>query len=185
MKFKISLALAIFSVSALAQAAPSFWNVPNATPTPPEPPVVQEQVEPLEFLTATPTAVMAPMVQIPTATPTPLAGLKPLNPTQAAIFSLIIPGAGQVYAGDPAKGIAIAALFGVGLWQTLDNFQLIGNGYDRNDEAGNLFGFATLVVYGFGIQDAFNTATAYNKKNYLAFQLGINPEPNLSLAYKF
>ncbi|HEY5039355.1 MAG TPA: hypothetical protein VIJ93_09815, partial [bacterium] len=112
-------------------------------------------------------------------------------PTKAALFSVVVPGAGQVYAGDPLKGLVFATLFGVGLWQTIDNFQLVpdqpgsSNLVAKNETAGNLFGLATLAAYGFGIQDAFNTASNYNRKHYLALNFGITPRPNANLAFLF
>lgn len=189
MKLKSIAVLAALALPPGAFAAPTFWSVPSATATPPEPPVVQEQSEPLQYLTATPTAVVAPEVQIPSPTPTPQPGLRALNPTEAALFSVFVPGAGQVYAGDPAKGLVFATLFGIGLWQTLDNLQLVhdnsGNLVAKNETAGNLFGLATLAAYGFGIQDAYNTAANYNKRHYLTLNLGIAPYPSATLAYLF
>ena len=192
---------AVWLIPVLLQAAPQFWTVPNATPTPLPPPDIEQSAEPASVQTITPTPVMAPAVQVAPPTPTPRPGLTPKNPTQAALFSAIIPGAGEVYAGDPLKGVAFAALFGLGLWQTLDNLQLVPdvsgsiaqtltNNQNvsvraKNETAGNLFGLATLAVYGFGIQDAFNSAATYNKDNYLTLHFGIEPHPNASLAYRF
>jgi len=191
MKFKVLPALVLFGWIPFVYAAPVFWNVPNATPTPPEPPDVQQQEEPAVFQTASPTPVPAPALRFPTATPTPLPGLKAKNPTEAALFSVVVPGSGQVYAGDPAKGLVFAALFGLGLWQTIDNLSLVpdqvnGGVKSKNEDAGELFGLATLAVYGFGIQDAFNTTDKYNKEHYLvALNLGIAPYPNAILTCHF
>jgi hypothetical protein len=186
MKFKVLLILAALGMFSNLKAAPSFWNVENATPTPLPPPEVQEWGDTTDIVKPTATPVVAPSVQIPTPTPTPLPGLSPKSPTQAALFSVFVPGAGQVYAGDPVKGIVFASLFGIGLWQTLDNLQLVGGlGYTKNETAGELFGLATLAVYGFGIQDAYDTAAIYNKKNYLTLHFGITPRPNANLAYMF
>jgi len=189
MKFKALLTAAVFSFPLMLLAAPNFWNVPNATPTPLPPPDIQQSLEPVVFQTSTPTPVLAPSVQMPTATPTPRPGLSPKNPTEAALFSVVIPGSGHVYAGDPVRGVVFAALFGVGLWQTLDNLQLVhddsGNLVAKNETAGNLFGLATLAAYGFGIQDAYNTAAQYNKRNNLTLNFGIEPRPSASLAFSF
>jgi hypothetical protein len=180
--------LLLFLVSPL-QAAPNFWANPSFTPTPVPPPQIQEWGQMSEDLQPTATPVLAPKVQIATPTPTPVPGISPLNPTQAALFSVVLPGSGHVYAGDPLKGILFASLFGVGLWQTLDNLQLVHNSSGdlvaKNETAGNLFGLATLAAYGFGIQDALNTAVNYNKRNNLTLSLGLNPEPNASLAFNF
>jgi hypothetical protein len=117
--------------------------------------------------------------------------MKPKSPTQAAIFSAVIPGSGQVYDEDPLRGLAFAALFGVGLWQTLDNFSLQpespgGTTYkSKNEDLGNLFGLATLAVYGFGVMDAYNGAVGYNNRNHLSLSLGLKPLPNASLAFRF
>jgi len=176
-------------LSATLQAAPNFWNNTDATPTPLEAPPVQAVEEPVEYKTATPTPVTAPAVEIPTATPTPQPGLKPLNPTQAALFSVFVPGSGHIYAGDPLKGIAFASVFGVALWQTIENLQTIPDGQgglqSKNETAGNLFGLAALAAYGFGIQDAYNTAQNYNKRNYLSLNIEISPRPNAALAFLF
>lgn len=189
MKIKALLTALVFVSVSYSQAAPNFWNVPNATPTPLPPPDIQQSIEPLTFQTATPTPVLAPAVQPATPTPTPRPGLSPKNPTEAALFSVVVPGAGHVYAGDPIRGLAFATLFGLGLWQTLDNLQLVrdssGNLVAKNETAGNLFGLATLAAYGFGIQDAYNSAVQYNKRNNLTLNFGITPRPNASLAFSF
>jgi TM2 domain-containing membrane protein YozV len=189
MKFKAFLILMGFGLVSNLQAAPSFWNDTNATPTPIPAPEIQPWGDTTDTLKPTATPVLAPTVRFPTPTPTPRPGLSALNPTQAALFSVVIPGSGQVYAGDPLKGILFASLFGLGLWQTLDNFQLVSDGAGglvaKNETAGNLFGLATLAAYGFGIQDAYNTAASYNKKNYLTLNFGVSPRPNARLAYMF
>lgn len=190
MKLKALITLAAFGLCSAVNAAPNFWNADDATPTPPQPPQIQTLEQPSEYLTSTPTPVTAPLVPVLSPTPTPEPGLNALNPTQAALFSVFVPGSGQVYAGDPAKGLVFAALFGVGLWQTIDNLQLVrdssGNVLSaKNETAGNLFGLATLAAYGFGIQDAYNSAVNYNKKHYLTLNFGITPRPNASLAYLF
>ncbi|HVZ81258.1 MAG TPA: hypothetical protein VHE12_10770 [bacterium] len=191
MKYRSFLVLVSFALAGFLQAAPSFWDVPNATPTPIPTPEIQNWGQITEYNTPqpTPTPVMAPQVEAPTPTPTPLPGLSPKDPTVAALFSVVLPGSGHVYAGDPLKGIAFAALFGVGLWQTLDNLQLVHNGSGdlvaKDETAGNLFGLATLAAYGFGIQDAMNTASDYNKQNHLTVSLGLEPYPNAVLAYRF
>src|SRR5258708_11582917 len=153
----------LFLAASSLQAAPQFWNIKNATPTPPQPPDISAVEQPVAFLTATPTPVMAPKLQPLSPTPTPQPGLRAKNPTQAALFSVIIPGSGHVYAGDPLKGVVFAPLFGIGLWHTINNLQLVrdssGNVISaKNETAGNLFGLGTLAAYGFGIQDAYNTA---------------------------
>jgi hypothetical protein len=191
MKYRSFLIPVLFTLAGVLQAAPNFWEVPNATPTPIPAPEVQNWGNVTEYNTPvpTPTAVMAPRVELPTRTPTPRPGLSPKDPTVAALFSVVVPGSGHVYAGDPLKGIVFAALFGVGLWQTLDNLQLVRNDAGdlvaKNETAGNLFGLGTLAAYGFGIQDAMNTASDYNKQNHLTLSLGLQPYPNAVLAYRF
>jgi hypothetical protein len=86
------------------------------------------------------------------------------------------------------KGVVIAALFGVGLWQTIDNLSLQnvnGTVQSKDEDLGNLCGLATLAIYGYQIQDASDTSAQYNKKNYLTFNLGISPGPNARFAYMF
>lgn len=197
MKLNALFLLAALTLASPLQAAPQFWDIKNATPTPPQPPDVSSVAQPAEFLTATPTPALAPRVEIPTPTPTPVPGLNPINPTHAALFSVFVPGLGHVYAGDPLKGLVFAAVFGVGLWQTIDNLSLVSdtpggntlgtsnNLVAKNETAGNLFGLVTLAAYGFGIQDAYSTAVNYNKNNHLTLSFGIVPRPNASLAYLF
>jgi TM2 domain-containing membrane protein YozV len=191
MKYRSFGFLVFFAMTGALQAAPNFWDVPNATPTPVPAPEIQNWGQITEYNTPvpTPTAVMAPKFEYLSPTPTPQPGLSPKDPTVAALFSVVVPGAGHVYAGDPLKGIIFASLFGVGLWQTLDNLQLVrtsaGDLVAKDETAGNLFGLATLAAYGFGIQDAMNTATDYNKQNHLTVSLGLEPFPTATLAYRF
>jgi hypothetical protein len=143
-------------------------------------------------------------VSFPTPTPTPLPGLKPKDATTAALFSTVIPGAGQCYNGDPFRGLVFATLFGVGLWQTIDNLSLVngnngaasgagansdinhnGNSVVKNEDAGELFGLATLAVYGFGIQDAANGANDYNRRNNLSLTFQLKPRGGAQLALRF
>jgi hypothetical protein len=193
MKLRALFILTAFGWASSLSAAPKFWEVKGTvTPTYLEPPQVQPlDEEPADHKLATPTPVIAPVVDFPTPTPTPEPGLHAKNPTQAALFSVVVPGSGQVYAEDPVKGIVFAALFGVGLWQTINNFELVPeapmstNLVARNETLGNLFGLATLAAYGFGIQDAYNTAASYNKTHHLSLDLEIAPRLGANLAYRF
>ncbi len=189
----VLLVLASFTVTgyfSTLQAGPQFWTSEQGTPTPPEAPNVNTENVPSGYLTASPTPVLAPVIQAISPTPTPRPGIKPLDPTAAALISVVVPGSGEVYAGDPLKGLVVAALFGTGLWQTIDNLSLVNNASTgkltaKNEDLGSLCGLATLVVYGYQIQDASDLAAQYNKKNYLTFNLGISPVPNVRLAYMF
>lgn len=196
MKLKLlTLSLALVAFIAIGfmsslHAGPQFWTSEQGTPTPPEAPDVNTSNLPSAYLTASPTPVPAPIIQAVAPTPTPRPGIGKIDPTAAALFSVIVPGSGEVYAGDPLKGVAVAALFGVGLWQTLDKLSLhsVSGSTElvaKDENLGSIFGLATLIVYGFQIQDASDTANAYNKRNYLTFNLGISPEPNVRFAYKF
>ncbi|GEM_PF-1232271 len=182
------------------QAGHNFWTSEDESPTPTVVPNLSS-----EFLTASPTPVIVPAIRAVPPTPTPRPGLKAIDPTAASLFSVVVPGSGQVYAGDPLKGIVIAALFGVGLWQTIDNLSLqpTNSGLPQNQDVngtqttitgtlqskdevlGSLEGLATLAIYGYQIQDASDMAAQYDKKNYLTFNLGISPRPNARLAYMF
>ncbi len=142
---------------------------------------------------------------MPSPTATPLPGIKPKDPTTAAIFSTVIPGVGQVYDEDPLRGLIFAGLFGVGLWQTIDNLSLVngnngaangaganpndvshnGNAVVKNEDAGELIGLATLAVYGFGIQDAANGANNYNHRNNLSLTFEVKPRSGAQLALRF
>ncbi len=191
MKLNAFLLSMTFLATSALQAAPQFWEQHGTiTPTMVVPQPVEE-MEPASYKMATPTPEAAPQVQYATPTPTPLPGMNPTNPTQAAIFSAVIPGSGHIYAGDPVKGILFAAVFGVSLWQTIDNFTLVPESpgsttlKSKNEDLGHLFGLVTLAAYGFGIQDAYSTAANYNKRNNLTLQFGITPRPSADLAYSF
>src|SRR5665213_426383 len=166
--------------SSSLHAAPQFWTSEQDTPTPIPAPSVDTSNVPIAYLTASPTPVIAPRIKAVSPTPTPRPGLKRENPTAAALLSVEVPGLGQVYAGDPLKGVVIAALFGVGLWQTIDNLSLQSASSGtlstvKDENLGSVEGLVTLAIYGYQIQDASDMATQYNKKNYLTFNLGISP----------
>lgn len=181
----VCLILLLLPGSAL-WASPSFWGGANATPTPPGPPPIEQTEEPPAVQMATPTPVMIKSVIFPTATPTPLPGLHSKDSTTAALLSTIVPGLGQVYDGEPLRGLVFAALFGVGLWQTIDNLQLVpGTSTVKNEDAGELIGLGTLAVYGFGIQDASNEANNYNRRNNLALTFQLKPRSGAQLALRF
>ncbi len=146
----------------------------------------------VDIVKPTDTPVVAPLVQIATSTPTPLPGLSPKSvqlrsrsffccrsQSSKTKFTRVI------RSRELCSPLFLESAFG----KTLDNLQLVydssGDLVAKNETAGNLFGLATLAVYGFGIQDAYNTAVSYNKKNYLTFHLGITPRPNANLAYMF
>jgi hypothetical protein len=195
MKSKSLLVLAFlvssifYGIGSSLTAAPEFWTSESATSTAIAPPDVDTVKQPLSYQTATPTPIVVPTVEAVGPTPTPLPGLHAVDPTMAAIFSAVVPGSGQVIANDPLRGFVIASLFGVGLWQTIDSLQLVkdsgGKLVSKDENLGSLTGLGTLAVYGFGIQDAFDTADNYNKKNYLTLNLGISPRPSASLVYNF
>lgn len=201
MKLKFLACLILFLLPGPALwAVPSFWSVQGATPTPPAPPPVEQTEESSSVLAPSPTPEAVKSVVFPSPTPTPLPGLKSKDSTTAAIFSMIIPGSGQVYDDDPLRGVVFAALFGVGLWQTIDNLSLVsgnneagnngylshnGNSVIKNEDAGELIGLATLAVYGFGIQDAANGANNYNRRNNLSLTFQVKPRSGAQLALRF
>lgn len=190
--FLFLLSLTCFAT--FAEAAPKFWqsNGPTETPTPPLAPIPQVMEEASSEPKVTPSApVTAPRIDIATPTPTPALGVERLDPTLAAVLSAVVPGSGHVYAGDPLKGLAFATVFGLGLWQTIDNLRLVPDPSDpdstisKDETAGNLFGLVTLAAYGFGIQDAFSTAVEHNRRNHLSVRLEVAPGPTLRLACLF
>jgi hypothetical protein len=198
-KILITGVLSFFIGTSALQAAPSFWNPSGTqTPTPVAAPPILVPSDSAQGMTATPTAVVAPVVGIVTATPTPEPGVHHKDPTAAAVFSLVIPGAGQVYDDDPLKGLAFAAVFGVSLWQAIDNLQLHPDPNDhtpanqggpaelvKNEDLGSLFGLLTLVTYGFGIEDALDGAVDYNRRHFVSLSLGLQPMASASISYHF
>ena len=189
---RVAFVIALLAWVPAVQAAPNFWQPHGTlTPTPPAPPLVEVSQEPDQFQTATPTPVLAPAVKVPTPTPTPEPGFSPKDPSTAALFSVVLPGAGQFYNDEPLKGLVFATLFGLGLWQTLNNLQLVSDASSgatcvaKNETAGNLFGLATLAAYGFGIQDAYNSATGYNRSHNLTLSFGFRPQIGADLTYRF
>jgi hypothetical protein len=183
--------------ASMAQAAPKFWQPsgPTETPTPLHAPVPQVMEDSSLEPKTTPSApVTAPLIGVATPTPTPSLGVQKLDPTLAAVLSAVVPGSGHVYAGDPLKGLAFATVFGLGLWQTMENLQLVPDPSDitppistisKDETAGNLFGLVTLAAYGFGIQDAFSTAVEHNRRNHLSMRLEVMPGPALRLSCLF
>ncbi len=187
----VCLILFLISTSPLL-AAPSFWGGQEETPTPSTLMPVEEVVATPTISGPTATPVVIQNVSFPTPTPTPLPGMKSKDATTAAILSTVLPGLGQVYDEDPLRGVAFAALFGVGLWQTIDNLQLVnasnpagGNKEVKNEDAGELIGLGTLAVYGFCIQDAANSANNYNRHNNLALTFQLKPRSGAQLALRF
>ncbi|HVM32762.1 MAG TPA: hypothetical protein VMU88_06475 [bacterium] len=189
--FRFGVLVFLSGLSSL-QAAPSFWNPSGTqTPTPVSAPPVLVPSEPVQYLTATPTPVVAPFVGIATPTPTPAPGITAKSPVEAALFSVVVPGSGQVYDGDPLKGLAFAAVFGVSLWQTIDALQLEPNPSNpgdviaKDEERGSLFGLVALAAYGFGIEDALDGAADYNRRHYVSLSMGLQPMASASLTYHF
>jgi len=191
MKIQYLFIPAIFALASLAQGANLWQTDATPTPTPLLAPVLETFTRPSADQTATPTPGIAVPLKALSPTPTPQPGLKAKSPAQAAIFSAILPGSGQVYNEDPLRGLVLAGLFGVGLWQTLDNFSLHPESPGssvmvvKDEDLGSIIGLGTLAVYGYGIQDALNGATQYNKNHYLTFSIGLQPRPGASLAFRF
>jgi hypothetical protein len=155
--------------SSSLHAAPQFWTSEQDTPTPIPAPSVNTSSVPISYLTASPTPVIVPRIKAVSPTPTPRLGLKPEDPTAAALLSVVVPGSGQVYAGDPLKGVVIAALFGVGLWQTIDNLSLQSASDGtlstvKDEDLGSIEGLLTLAIYGYQIQDASDTELSTTRK---------------------
>jgi hypothetical protein len=117
-----------------AWSEPSFWKKGTPTPITPKPP----QVAPLPSDESEPatgqnqdgfTAVEAPALGEPVATPTPVPGKTPKSPTTAGLLSAVLPGSGHVYAGQPLRGLFFAGAFGLTLWQSLENFHKLSGQY--------------------------------------------------------
>ena len=145
-----------------------------------------------EFLPAVRPATL-PDVRFPDkveATPTPMPGSVPRDPTAAALMSAVVPGLGHVYCGEPVRGLFFSAAFGISLYLALDNLRLEPEtGSDqrvaRNETAGSLYGLAALAAYGFGMQDAAGSARRYNRRNHLNLSVSAAPYPHAVVAYAF
>jgi hypothetical protein len=117
---------------------------------------------------ATPTPVVAPSLPETDGLPEPVAGKSPKRPRTAGWMSAVLPGSGHVYAGEPLKGLFFAGAFGLTLWQSVDNLQKLQPDYrEKNATAGQLYGLAAIVTYGFCVQDAFDSARRYNRRYHL------------------
>jgi len=173
-----------------AWSEPSFWKKGTPTPSAPKPPQVapvdDEEINPTSLnAQASPTPVEAPALAEPAETPTPVPGKNPKNPTKAGLMSVVIPGSGHFYAAQPLRGVLFAGVFGVSLWQSIENFKKI-DGKIKNSNAGQLYGLAALVAYGFGVQDAYDSANRYNRRFHL--KLAFDPTtlgPRLMIARSF
>lgn len=157
---------------------------PQVTPNPKlAPPVVKPGHDNLSFPVMAPATL--PNVKFPDRvepTPTPVPGRVPKDPTAAAIFSALVPGLGHVYGREPLKGIFFAAAFGVSTYLSVDNFRLVKEPNSdervaRNETAGSLYGLAALAAYGFSIQDAYNSARRYNRRQHFGVTLAPVPRP--------
>ncbi len=181
-------AFLLFFGALSARCEPTFW-VKDGTPTPvaPKPP----QVAPLQDATdakdqVTPIAIEAPFLAEPSPTPTPEPGRTSKSPTKAALFSALLPGSGQVYTAQPLRGVCVAGVFGVALWQSIANFQKLPGEYKaKNATAGQLFALAAIATYGFGIQDAYDGANRYNRRYHLKASLDPQGRPRLTFAWVF
>lgn len=188
--FFLVFAILVAGVSS-AWSEPSFWKKGTPTPFVPKPP----QVAPLpsdENETASGqdqggfTAVEAPALGEPVATSTPVPGKNSKSPTTAGLLSAVLPGSGHVYAGQPFRGLFFAGVFGLSLWQSLENFHKLAGQYkSKNATAGQLFGLAAIVSYGFGVQDAYDSANRYNRRYHLKLSLNSTLGPHLMIARSF
>jgi hypothetical protein len=101
-------------------------------------------------------------------------------------MSAVIPGSGHVYAGEPLKGLFFAGAFGVALWLSIENFQKLGGQYRTKDAtAGQLYGLAAIVAYGFGVQDAYDSAYRYNRLYHLKLSMGSSRGAGIMLVRSF
>jgi hypothetical protein len=170
---------------------PSFWKK-DGTPTPSSlkppqvAPVEEDENNPANLnAQVTPTPVEAPVLGEPVAAPTPVLGKKTKHPTLAGLMSAVIPGSGNVYAAQPLRGVLFAGVFGVALWQSIENFKKT-DGVIKNSNAGQLFGLAALVAYGFGVQDAYDSANRYNHRYHLKVAYDLDTRgPRLMIARSF
>jgi hypothetical protein len=173
-----------------AWSEPSFWNKGTPTPVAPKPPQVapipvDENETAAEKAKNISEAVEAPVLGEPMATPTPVLGRKLKSPTKAGLFSAVLPGSGHVYAGQPVRGLLFAGVFGVTLWKSLENFKKNDDGTMKNSNAGQLYGLAALLTYGFAVEDAYDSANRYNRRYHLKLSLNSKLGPHLMIARSF
>jgi hypothetical protein len=174
----------------LGWSEPSFWNNGEPTPSALKPPQVAPYVDESAATKgkgpSSPVTIDAPALGDAAPLPTPAPGKKAKSPTQAGLFSALLPGAGQVYAGQPIRGLVIAGVFGVTLWQSLEQFKKRPGESDmKNPTAGQLLGLVTIAAYGFGVQDAYDGANRYNRRFHLKVSIHPTTGPRLSLARSF
>lgn len=183
-------ALILLFPAASLRGQSRFWGEgKERNPRELKPPRVEPIPEEIFTPVPTPTPRLLPKVEFAelTPTPTPRPGVSPKSPSRAAVMSMVLPGSGHAYVGEPLKGLLFAGVFGVSVWQSLENFELVnaadGEVESRNETAGSLYGLAALAAYGFGIQDAYNGAKRYNRRHH--FQVTFLPRSRLLLQYRF
>lgn len=175
--------------STAAWSDPTFWVKGTPTPVPPAAP----QVAPLEVEggpaskePSGPTTIEAPLIAEASPEPTPEPGRSLKSPLKAGVLSALIPGAGDIYAAQPVRGVLVAGVFGVALWQSIENFQKLPGEYkSKNATVAQLCGLAAIATYGFGVQDAYDSANRYNRRYHLRLGLGPRFAPSLQLACSF
>jgi len=170
-----------------AWSEPSFWHKAGTpTPSAPAPPQVAPLPADESNPEVAPTAVEAPTLPEPAEAPTPFPGKSPKRPTTAGLMSAVIPGSGHVYTGEPLKGLFFAGAFGVVLWLSIENFQKLQGQYKAKDAtAGQLYGLAAIVAYGFGVQDAYDSANRYNRRFHLKLSMGPSRGPGIMIVSSF
>ncbi len=168
-----------------AWAEPTFWENAPQSPTPIPPPRLAPLPVEKEGV-ATPTPVVAPSIPEIENVPEPVEGKSAKRPRTAGWMSAVLPGSGHVYAGEPIKGLFFAGAFGLTLWQSVDNLQKLQPDYrEKNATAGQIYGLAALVTYGFCVQDAFDSARRYNRRYHLKWTLEPKAGPYVRVALSF
>jgi putative membrane protein insertion efficiency factor len=81
------------------------------------------------------------------------------SPFLGGLFSALVPGAGQVYAGRPSDGLVSFFLTGLFAWASIESFD------EEIDSAGVITGTIGLVFYLSGIAGGTRAAHAFNRSH--------------------
>jgi hypothetical protein len=104
--------------------------------------------------------------------------LIPKDPSMATMLSFFLPGSGQVYAGDRAKGAGLFVLAGTGFGLAVNSLSCAASAECESSTGKLTLGAAGMVAFFgswiYGITDAGDAARRFNLRNRLAAS-GVRP----------